>query len=495
MKGAAGLLPVALALILSARSVAQAPDGNEVRSALLKAVHFYHGNVSRHGGYVWACSGDLRLREGEGVVGEETIWVQPPGTPAVGEAFLDAYEATGDATCLDAARDAAHALVNGQLQSGGWNYRIEFDAQKRREWSYAVDGPPTEVPGDGVGWDEWKKRKFKGNLTVLDDDTTQAAVRFLVRYDRVTEFKDGRVHAAALRALASLMGAQYPNGAWSASYDRYPAGPPSADRYPVKRAGFPGGWAREWSKEFTGCYVTNDDLMADMVATMLFASAVYRDDLYQASARRAGDFLLLAQMPGPQPAWAQQYDREMTPVWSRAFEPPAVTGGESQGILEALLRLHRATGNEKYLEPIPSALEYLNRSRRPDGRLARFYELKTNHPIYFERDAHGKHRPTYDDRNLATGYGYVVESRLDRIEAEYARAREGKPDVNRTVSPGARDRARELVLAMDVRGAWVTRGKLRHHNVEPESGIIDGRTFVRNVKVLYDALRAPDAGK
>ena len=481
-----------VALLLAALpAAAQTPGRDEVRGALLKAVRFYHKDVSRHGGYVWACSGVLRLREGEGAVGEETIWVQPPGTPAIGEAFLDAYEASADSSCLDAARGAAHALVNGQLHSGGWNYRIEFEPQKRREWAYVVDGPPRQVPPAGApGWDEWKKRKWKGNLTVLDDDTTQAATRFLVRFDKATGFRDDRVHAAALRALASLLGAQYPNGAWSASYDRYPSAPPFVANYPVKPARYPDAWPRVWPKDFTGCYVTNDNLMADMIDTMLLAAEVYREEHYAASARRAGDFLLLAQMPDPQPAWAQQYDRDMAPVWSRAFEPPAVSGGESQGILEALLRLHRATGDGKYLRPIPVAIEYLKRSRRPDGRLARFYELKTNRPVYFERDAQGKHQLTYDDGNLASGYGYVVNSRLDRIEAEYAREREGKPRRERAVSPNATERAREVISAMDARGAWVSRGRLRHHDVEPESGVIDGRTFVRNVKVLCDALRA-----
>jgi hypothetical protein len=484
------LAPVAL-LLAALPAAAQAPGRDGVRGALLKAVRFYHKDVSRHGGYVWAYSGDLRLREGEGAVGDDTIWVQPPGTPAVGEAFLDAYEATGETACLDAARDAAQALVNGQLQSGGWNYRIEFEPQKRREWSYVADGAkPPGPPGVAAGWEEWKRRKHKGNLTVLDDDTTQAATRFLVRFDRTTGLRDGKVHAAVLRALDSLLNAQYPNGGWSASYDHFPTAPPPVEQYPVTRARYPEDWPRIWPKDFTGCYVTNDNLMADAIDTMLLAAEVYRDTRYESSARRAGDFLLRAQMPEPQPAWAQQYDQAMTPVWSRAFEPPAVTGGESQGILEALLRLHRATGDEKYLEPIPRAIAYLKRSRRPDGRLARFYELKTNRPLYFERDGQRKHRPTYDDGKLASGYAYVVNSRLDRIEAEYARARDGKPPRAGTVSPNGTERARAVISAMDARGAWVSRGRLRHHGVEPESGLIDGRTFVRNVKVLCDALRA-----
>jgi hypothetical protein len=220
---------------------------------------------------------------------------------------------------------------------------------------------------------------------------------------------------------------------------------------------------------------------------------VYTDRRYRASAERAGDFLVLAQMPEPQPAWAQQYDKDMAPVWSRAFEPPAVTGGESQGILEALIRLYRASGDEKYLKPIPAAIEYLRRSRRPDGRLARFYELKTNRPMYFERDAQGKHQPTYSDERLASGYGYVVESRLDRIEAEYQKVVGGnreQPQRARKLTPKLIKQARDMISSMDSRGAWVEKGRLRHYDLEPEGGIIDSRTFGRNVKVLCEALNA-----
>mgnify|MGYP005865230663 CR=1 FL=1 len=80
----------------------------------------------------------------------------------------------------------------------------------------------------------------------------------------------------------------------------------------------------------------------------------------------------------------------MHPAWARAFEPPSVTGAETQSILRILMTLYRETGNKKYLEPIPRALGYLKRSllpadseseirKRVEGpTLARFYELKTN---------------------------------------------------------------------------------------------------------------------
>ncbi len=59
---------------------AQSPQA--VEQALLKAVTFYHTQVANHGGYVYTYSSDLTLREAEGYPDPDTIWIQPPGTPA-----------------------------------------------------------------------------------------------------------------------------------------------------------------------------------------------------------------------------------------------------------------------------------------------------------------------------------------------------------------------------------------------------------------------------
>ena len=88
---------------------------------------------------------------------------------------------------------------------------------------------------------------------------------------------------------------------------------------------------------------------------MLDASDVYRNPRYLAAAKRGGDFLRLAQMPDPQPGWAQTYNIRMQPVWGRKFEPPAISGAESQAVLESLLLLCRRTADKKYLEPISKA--------------------------------------------------------------------------------------------------------------------------------------------
>jgi uncharacterized protein YyaL (SSP411 family) len=225
-----------------------------------------------------------------------------------------------------------------------------------------------------------------------------------------------------------------------------------------------------------------------MITTMLAASEVYSEEKYTQAAARAGGFILLAQMPEPQPAWAQQYDADMHPGWARKFEPPAVTGGESQGVLRTLLTLHRATGDRKYLEPVPRALRYLRASLLPDGRLARFYELRTNRPLFFTRD----YQLTWSDADCPTHYSFKVASDLDRIAEQYEGLAASKSaDTTRpkaepaVLEEGLEGRVRAVISALDARGRWVEAGALRYQGPEDRtSHIIDCRTFATNVAVL-----------
>lgn len=453
---------------------------------LRRAVAFFRQEVAVQGTYLWQYSEDLSRREGEGTATASQGWVQPPGTPSVGAAFLEAYEATGDPFYLEAARETAHGLARGQLQSGGWTYLIEFDPAQRRKFAYRDGGAATGR-----------------NVSTLDDDTTQAALRFLMRADRALGFKDATVHEAVRYGLECLLKAQYPNGAWPQGWDRFP----EPEKFPVKPAAFPESWARVWpgSRQYWRFYTLNDDVLATTIETMLEASRLLAQPApgneltrlasrCRAAAEKGGDFLLLAQMPEPQPAWAQQYDFDMHPAWARQFEPPAVTGGESQGALRILLELYRQTGQAKYLEPVPRALEYLRRSRLPNGRLARFYELRSNRPLYFTRD----YQLTYDDGDLPTHYAFKVGDRTEAIARDYARLR--TPPAQSTGSTSAQParsappslaQVKAVLARLDSRGRWVEQGRLRSAPGQDRPMlVIRTETFIRNVQVLSRYLAA-----
>lgn len=475
---------------------AQSPSREEVLRALKRAVAFYNEKVSPYGAYHFAYTEDLSYGRSEATDTPTRPEVQREGTPSAGDAFLRAWDATGDRYYLEAARRVAYAYVAGQLCSGGWDYWIEFDPQKRKPVAYREGG---NCAGSGV--------------TNLDDNVTQSALRFLMRVDRELNFQDKRIHEAALYALDALMKAQYPNGAWPQRYREFP----DPAKFPVKRASYPASWSRKWpGTNYQSHYTFNDNTIIDMIDAMLEAARIYKNPEYLASAKKGGDFILLAQMPDPQPAWAQQYDANMHPAWARVFEPPSVTGGESQSILRMLLVLYAETGDRKYLEPVPRAVNYLKASalkpdqlppaRRRDREaptgsgdlgnwrsesplmLARFYELKTNRPLYITKGTRVSvkglgsklidgYEISYSPASVITHYGVVTSgAALAEIEATYQRmlnadpASLRRPDKLRGLSPwaerparprpaaGLAARVKAAIDSLDGRGAWVETG-------------------------------------
>ncbi len=460
---------------------------DQAAAALRRGVGFFREHVAVEGIYLWQYSEDLSKREGETQATATQGWVQPPGTPAVGLALLAAWQATSNSYYLDAARETARGLTRGQLRSGGWTYSIGFAPDERRKFAYR-DG------GGAAG----------RNVTTLDDDTTQAALRFLMRTDQALRFQDAQIHEAVEYALTSLVKAQYPNGAWPQGYDQFP----DPEKFPVKPASPPATWSRVWpgSRQYWLQYTLNDNALATTIETLFEAERVYVRADYagrnfnqlaarcRAAAEQAGDFLLLAQMPEPQPAWAQQYDFDMHPAWARKFEPPSVTGGESQDVLRMLLTLYAETGRRKYLEPVPRALAYLRRSRLPDGRLARFYEMGSNKPLYFTRD----YTLTHDDANMPTHYSFKVTDDTDAIAREYELVKNRPPgEKKKSTAPPPKAtvnllaEVKSVIAAQDARGRWVEAGRLRTHGAnDPAPRVIRSATFNRNVETLSRYLAA-----
>lgn len=472
-----------LLLVCCANASARAQSVAEAEAALHSATDFFVNRVATEGGYLWRYSADLKKAEGEGAVDRQTVWIQPPGTPSVGMAFLEAYLLTEEPYLLDAACAAGTCLVNGQLHSGGWDYRIEFDPARRKRYAYRVDPP----------------RPKARNVTTLDDNTTQAALRFLIRLDATLAMKDAKVHDAVRFALGKLLSAQYPNGAWPQRFDA----PPKAAEHPVEKASYPDDWPRVWpAKKYKTYYTFNDNAIADTIDVMFIAGRVYNEPTYRAAAEKAGDFILLAQMPEPQPGWAQQYNERMQPAWARKFEPPAITGGEARGILQTLLRMYQETGQDKYLEPIPRALAYYRKSRLPGGGLARFYELQTNRPLYFTR----AYELTYDDSDLPTHYGFKIGDWTDAVARQFEQVRSTPPKDDRPASSSPTGRpvvasprltktlqqqAARAIASLDQRSAWVERGSLKYHGPDDNTDeIIDSRTFARNLLTLASFVAA-----
>lgn len=447
-----------------------------IEASMLRAATFFRTKVATHGGYVYFYDSDLEKRWGEGEATVDQIWVQPPGTPTVGLAYVSAYRATQDDFYLDAIRETAHALAFGQLRSGGWTNCIDFDPNGDRVHQYV--GQP---------------KRGKNNSS-LDDGQTQSALQFLIEADAVLEFQDETIHAAAQRALDALLAVQFPSGAFPQVWSERTAEVRRSKLQPFRAGNFPDfEWRSEGRiKEYWDLPTLNDDVAVYVFTTLETAHRVYHDARCAAAIVKLGDFLVAAQMPEPQPAWAQQYNWLTQPAWARAFEPPAIASHESQGVIELLMDIAKFTGKKEYLEPIPAALQYLEASIGEDRRLSRYYELQTNRPLYMEREAKG-YRLTYSDQNLPSHYGWKIEPRITELTQRFEMTQAGENWVDPEISM---QEAADVVKNLDSWGRWlsVSDGSrlVGQAKIPVGSSYISSQVFADNLTLLAKTLEQLD---
>ena len=464
--------PVAsLALLLASLIAASAAAdlAADALAAMKKATAYFTTEVACHGGYLWWYSADLKQRAGEGKATPTQIWIQPPGTPSVGLAFVRAYEATGDRQFLDAAVGAAKALVWGQLESGGWTYRVDFSPKGEKRSAYR----------------HLKLQDIKGrrNTSTLDDNTTQHALRLLMAVDQLV--KDPEIHDAVTYGLDALLKAQLPKGGWA---QRFFLKPPAKQQFQKTVRINPDGSrdTLERPRSYGHYYTFNDNTINDCISVLVEAHKRYGEAKYLDAVKKCADFIILTQINAPQAGWAQQYTPDLKVEWARRFEPPAVCGAVTFRNIRTLIEVYIATGDEKCLKPIPAALDWLDRSRLPGKkpRWARFYELGTNRPLYFTKD---KYELTYSSDNMPTHYSFISSSDLhgrglarynevkakgrDALLAE--RTRKPTRDELRAEAKSREPKVREIIAKLDAKGRWLSK-----------SGKIECGWFNRNLQTL-----------
>ena len=239
-------------------------------------------------------------------------------------------------------------------------------------------------------------------------------IRFLLRAYLATE--EERLLKAATRGVEFLLDSQHSTGGW-------PRKVPSRQ------------------SDYTHYATFNDDQMVDAL-TLLEEVASSRDfrSLDSELRKRAGeafdkgiDFILKSQIVvnGTPTAWAQQHD-EVTyePRAARSFEPVAISGGESAGVLTLLMDLKNPSpeieraieaGVAWYREVQIDGMEFVrteeDRFLRPNldaGPLwARFYEIGTNKPIFAGRDGVVRYDLAEVEKERRTGYGWYKRSGLE----------------------------------------------------------------------------------
>ena len=190
---------------------------------------------------------------------------------------------------------------------------------------------------------------------------------------------------------------------------------------------------------------------------------------------------------------------DLNPAGARSYEPLALLPSTTYKNAMLLLRFNELTGDPKYLEGIPKAIEWLELTRLPEdasegGRYTHptFVEPGTNKALYVHRNGsnviYGHYY--YDDHDTLllghySGKGKIV---LDELKKRYDSLATATPrkaarelfmdekmyfDLNRTRQKNIHDEQEivEIIQALDENGYWLTTSAMISHPYSREGQI------------------------
>lgn len=268
----------------------------------------------------------------------------------------------------DEAKAVADIVMQYQSEQGGWPKNTDLGALPKS---------PEDVPQPG-----------DGRANSMDNDATTVPMRFLARMAHATG--EDRYKDSFLRGLDYLLAAQYPNG----------------------------GWPQFWPlrKGYYSHITYNDGAMIqvmEVIQSVANGKAPYDfvDSIRQRKAAeslaRGIDCILKTQVvrDGELTVWCAQHDVEtMLAAMARSYEHPSLSGSESADVLTFLMRLpdpspeiqraviagaawFASTGIEGYRYERSQSEPALTASPNAKTLWARFYEIKTDRPIFSDRDS------------------------------------------------------------------------------------------------------------
>ena len=339
-------------------------------ATMKKATRFMIEKVSYKGGYVWNYTPDLSRSWGEMEAKPSMIWTQPPGTPSMGNLFLDAYHATGDKYYYQVAEQVANALIWGQLDCGGWNYMIDFAGDSSLKNWYTT-----------VGKNGWRLEEFQhyyDNAT-FDDEATFAPAFFLLRM--YNEKHDPKFKPALDRVINFILESQYPIGGWP-------------QRYPLKY-----DHPKNHKPDYSSFITLNDDVHKNNVRFLIMCYETLGEDRLLEPILRAMNCILLLHQGEPQAGWSWQFTTNLKPAGARTYEPWGLYSGATYSCINLLMDYFEFTGETKFLARVPEAISFLESIQLPD-EMSQLYprklqphqklypscvEVETNQPLYVHR--------------------------------------------------------------------------------------------------------------
>ncbi|AOH84735.1 pectate lyase [Sphingomonas panacis] len=465
----AGTAALGIAAAVAPRAAEAAPASAAIDAAMLGAAKYMVEKVSHQGGYVWQVLLDRSREWGEMQAYPTSVWIQNPGTPLMGQVFLDAYHATGNAYFYKAAAAAADVLIRGQHDSGGWNYHFDLAGEQSiRRWY------------DTIGKNGWRLEEFQhyyGNAT-YDDSCTADCAKFMLRM--YLEKREQRYRASLDKVLGFVLASQYPVGGWP-------------QRFPLRDEFHDHGLP-----DYTSFITFNDDVAAENIAFLLMVWQTLGDERVLDPIARAMDCFVRAQQPQPQPGWGLQHTvADLKPASARTYEPKALVSHTTATNVALMMDFYELTGDQKFLRRLPEALDWLDSIRLPASidpqrRYPTFTEVGTNTPMYIHRRGsdvvNGEYYHDDDPRNTIAHYSSFRSPDVAKLRARYAALsarpvaevvagsalkgsrhplpryftlgdvtiRDLKTTAPSTVSPGAQDEVAAILAALDADHRWVT---------------------------------------
>jgi PelA/Pel-15E family pectate lyase len=257
--------------------------------------------------------------------------------------------------------------------------------------------------------DTTQKRTQKGIRGTFDNSATLNELRLLAHAFQATDSLEHK--SAFVKGLECILNAQYRNGGW-------PQRPE------------PSGYSQ---------HITFND--GTMVGILNFLREIHSNKRYgfvpdkiirrtETSFEKGIQCILKCQIKvnGQLTAWCAQHDKiTFAPRGARSYEHPSISGGESAGITCLLMSLQRPPEDVK--KAIRAAVKWYEHTKitgirykkingdhkimkDPDAPVmwARFYEIKTNRPIFSGRDGKIKYAVSDIEFERRNGYAWYVRS-------------------------------------------------------------------------------------
>lgn len=257
--------------------------------------------------------------------------------------------------------------------------------------------------------------------TTIDNSTTYPHIYYLAQVYTLTQTE--KYKEACIKGIHFLLKAQYSNGGWP-------------QYFPLEE---------NYSRHITfndGAYMGVMNLLEKIISgdpNFAFLDENVKKEVNSAY-QKGIDCILKTQIvdQGKLTAWCQQHDEiTLLPAWARKFEPPSICNGESTEIV--LFLMHLDNPSEKIIQSIQGAVKWFSDSKIYNTRVesfdapkmeskyttitrdnrvvtdssappiwTRYYELKTEKPLFCDRDSRYLYSLAEVSRERRVGYAWYT---------------------------------------------------------------------------------------